>query len=255
MLKPKIDHSKISKDFKQALALQYSPVGFTTVDEKPEGALGFKKCGTGCIMPLIFTGARGKTVAFDAHSCGYACSAFYLGYTDWIFQGIEHFLSDGSLLSPRCERFIKTPAMAKSFVEASKPAQKTEGFTIFKPLEAFSADEHPEAVIFFANADQLSGLVYLLHFNAPQEERVATHFASACGSVVTFPRLYAKRGEKKAVWGLHDISARARLPQDLMTLSMPFDLLVEVWSEMGESFLKGEQWDLIVKRVKCEGIS
>ncbi|MBN1536636.1 MAG: DUF169 domain-containing protein [Anaerolineales bacterium] len=249
MPKRKIDHSKISQDFKMAFALPYSPVGFTIADKKPEGALGFKKGGSGCIMPLIFSAARGKTVAFDAQSCGYDCSAFYLGYKDWIFPGIEHFLSSGSLLNPRCERFLKTPAIAKSYIEALKPVKKTEGFTIFKPLEAFSNEERPEAVIFFVNADQISGLVYLLHFNAPQDERVVTHFASACASVATFPLRYAKSGEKKAVWGLHDISARARLPKNLMTLSMPFDLLVEIWGEMDKSFLKDEQWEVIVRRI------
>ncbi|NMC14916.1 MAG: DUF169 domain-containing protein [Chloroflexi bacterium] len=105
-------------------------------------------------------------------------------------------------------------------------------------------------MIFFANADQLSGLVYLLHFDAPREQRVATHFTYACGSVVTFPRLYALRGEKNAVWGLHNISARVKLPEDLMTLSIPFELLAEIYGEMDKSFLKGAQWGTIVKRLK-----
>jgi hypothetical protein len=34
----------------------------------------------------------------------------------------------------------------------------------------------------------------------------------------------------------------------LMTLSMPFDLLVEVWGEMDKSFLKCEPWETIRRR-------
>lgn len=133
----------LAQSLKQTFALKYSPVGFYVSTSKPAKAISFMKDGTGCIMPLIFAAARGKTVAFEAQSCGYPCSAFYLGYTDWIFPGIEHFLSNGTLLNPRCERFIKTPAQAKCYIESLKPAQKTEGYTIFKPLEVFNEQKNP----------------------------------------------------------------------------------------------------------------
>jgi uncharacterized protein (DUF169 family) len=244
-----IQTKKIGQDFKQALKMDYSPVGFYFADKKPEAAIGFKKSGHGCIMPLIFASARGKTVAFDKNSTGWACSAFYLGYTNWIFPGIEHFLSQGPWGGRTCERFVKTPELARSYVESLKPSQKTTGVAIFKPLEKFSNSEKPELVIFFANPDQLSALVYLLYFDAPEaEDRVVTRFASACGSVVTLPLQYARRGEKKAVWGGHDISARARLPKELMSFTLPFDLLVDMWKNINESFLRTGQWAKIAQR-------
>ncbi|MEW6104709.1 MAG: DUF169 domain-containing protein, partial [bacterium] len=92
-----IKASEIGKDFKQRLAMSYSPVGLYFADKKPEEAIGFKKSGSGCIIPLILASVRGKTVAFDENSTLWDCAAFYLGYKDWIFPGIEYFLSHGLL--------------------------------------------------------------------------------------------------------------------------------------------------------------
>ena len=243
--------SEIGKIFKHKLAMEYSPVGFYYADNKPEEAVGFKKSGNGCIMPLILESARGKIVAFDKNSTGWDCSAFHLGYRDWIFTGIEYFLSNGLLIGRECERFVKTPALAKKYVESIRFREKAKGVAVFKPLEKFSNSEKPEVVIFFANPDQLSALVYLLYFGTPEEDdRVVTRFASACGSIITLPLGYARGGEKKAVWGLHDISARARLPKELMTFTLPFNLLIEMWKDIKGSFLYTERWDKIAQRFK-----
>jgi hypothetical protein len=127
--------AKIGEVFKQKLAMQYSPVGFCFADKKPEKAVGFKRPGDGCIMPLILASAKGKTVAFDENSTGWECSAFHLGYKNWIFTGIEHFLSHGLLIGIGCERFVKTPKLAKRYVESLKPQEKAKGAVVFKPLE------------------------------------------------------------------------------------------------------------------------
>jgi uncharacterized protein (DUF169 family) len=240
--------AQIGEVFKQKLALTYSPVGFYFTAEKPAGALGFKTPGNGCMMPLVLASAKGGTVAFDENSTGWPCSAFYLGYQSWILPGVEYFLSDGPI-GRDCERFVKTPEQARRYIESLRPEEKASGVAIFKPLEQFSEVEQPEVVIFFANPDQLSALVYLLYFNAPAEEnRVVARFTSACGAIITLPLQYARRGEKKAVWGMHDISARARLPKELMTLALPWALLVEMVQEIEGSFLNTGQWAKLVQR-------
>lgn len=235
--------SKIGEDFKRLLVMQYAPIGFYYADEKPDEAAAFTTPGSGCIMPKILASAKGKTVAFDKNATGWNCSAFYLGYKDWIFPGVEYFLSDGLLMGGTCERFVRTPNLAKKYLESVRFKEKATGVAIFKPLDKFSDSEKPELAIFFANADQISALVYLLYFDAPEEEeRVVARFSSACGAIVTLPLKYARRGEKKAVWGLHDISARVQLPKELMTFTVPFALLVEMWNAAEQSFLYTEKW-------------
>lgn len=245
-----IDYKKISNSFKEKLLLEYHPVGFFYTDKKPDNSIGFKNKGGGCIMPLIFTCAKGKTAAFNEGSTGYPCSAFYLGYKDWIFPGIEKFLSNGPFPGRECERIVKTAGLAENYVKSLRPAEKEKGWAVFKPLEEFSGEEKPEVVIFFANADQLSALTYLLYFDAPEEDdRIVGRFASACAAVTTVPLKYARTNQKKAVWGLHDISVRPKLPKDLMTLTFPFELLAEMWINIEESFLTSERWNKVAKRI------
>lgn len=241
----------MGKAYVERLRLGSSPVACFFSKERPKGAVGFKKKGGGCIMPLIFSAGSGKTVAFDRDTTGWPCSAFYLGYEDWIFPGIENFLSHGPVPGRECERFVKTAGQAEAYLKSVRFERKSEGTAVFKPVEKLEAGEVPEVVIFFANADQLSALVYLLYYSAPEEEnRVVARFASACGSVVTLPLHYARKGEKKAVWGLHDISARARLPKDIMSLTVPLSLFIEMGRDMEESFLSTEQWQKVAGRIE-----
>ncbi len=244
----KLSVSEVGRVFKEKLAMDYSPVGIYYADKKPDGSTGFKKPGNGCIMPLIFSAAKGRTVSFDENSCGWNCSAFYLGYREWIFEGIEYYLSDGPLPGRECERFIKTPEQAKSFIKSQKFKEKSTGAALFKPLEEYSDSEEPELVLFFVNPDQVSALIMLLYFDCPEEDRVIAGFSSACGSVVTQPVQYARNGREKAVLGTFDISARARLPKNLLSLTFPYNMLIEMYKNINSSFLTTAKWEKIAGR-------
>ena len=242
------DFKSLSQDIKGKLGMNVSPVGVLLTDTLPEDAFHFKKKGSGCIATMIYNSAKGKTFAFDENTTGLPCSAFYLGYTDWIFEGIEQFLSNECVWGREPERFIKTPEMAKKFVESYIPGHHRKGAIVFKPLEFFTKDEKPELVIFFVNADQISALQYLVGFAAPREERIITRFASACMSVFTIPMEYAEKGEKKAVWGFHDISQRSKMPKDITSMTLTYPLFEEICENLDESFLTTEHWIKLKER-------
>jgi hypothetical protein len=232
------------------LGMKYEPVGIMFSDKKPDDAVGFKNSGNGCVAPLIFTAAKGKTVAFDTDSTGYPCSAFYFGYKEWIFPGIEYFLSTGPFPGRECERFVKTPALAKEYVNSLKPDEIRKGAIVFKPLNQFTADEKPEAVLLFANSDQMSALVFLTHFCYPESrDRINTGFASACMSFFTIPMQYAEKAEKKAFWGLHDVAIRPSFPHEITSLSMPFEMYSEICASINDSFLYTEKWNAVLNRI------
>lgn len=237
--------AQIGRDFKSSLDLEYFPIGLSFRKDWPEAAVGFKHSGSGCIMPLILSAARGKTVAFDHDRIGWPCSGFYLGFRDSIYPGIEYYLSDG-LADRECERFVESPEKVREYLQSVRFT--SEGVAVFEPLEQMPEDITPEVVIFFADPDQLSALAFLAHFDAPLEERIVTRFASACGAVALFPLRNARHGEAKAFWGMQDISARARLPANVMSFAMPYAMAVRMHSQIGASFLTTSQWAKLIKR-------
>ena len=243
------DLKTVSREFRNKLKMDLSPVGVLLTDKLPEDAFHVKKKGKGCIAAMIYNCARGRTFAFDKDTTALPCSAFYLGDSDWIFDGIEKFMYNECVWGREPERFIKNPETAKKFVEHYVPESPRKGAVVFKPLELFTEEERPELVIFFANADQISALQYLVGFNAPQEERIVSRFASACMSVFTVPMEYAQKNEKKAIWGYHDISVRSKLPRDLTSMTFTWPLFEEISNSLDESFLQTEQWEKLVHRI------
>lgn len=242
--------NQIAKDFTEALKLnKYKPCGVYFSNNKPENALELKKKGNGCIVPLILKASTGVPVVFAEESTGWPCSAFYLGFQDTIFEGIEFFLSNKDDFWRPCERFIQNPGLAKTLIENIQPVKPTKHYLVVKPLEDFTNDEEPESVLFFVNADQLSAMVFLSHYDAPGSmDRVLSPFASACMALVTLPMKLTRKKEEKAVTGLFDIAARTRMPSDLLSFAMPYTFLKKLAKFLPESFVTTHNWKTIKER-------
>ncbi len=242
-----------SKKLCSLLGYELAPVGMHFAGAKPDGAVGFKKKGGGCVAPLIFTAAKGKTVAFDSGSTGYPCSAFYFGYADKIFDGIEYFLSStetGEINGRECERFCDSPVKINGFLDMLKPAKFREGAIVFKPIWEYDDSERPLTVTFYANPDVMSALVCLINYRHPASlDRIKTGFASSCISIVTYPVRFIDEGREAAFWGSQDISQRLGLPADVTTLTMPLSMYEEILDIMDESFLQTHMWQDVRKRI------
>ncbi len=168
---------------------------------------------------------------------GVPCSAFYLGYGEWIFPGIEYFLSHGPVPGRECERFVKTPELAREYVASFKSARRREGAIVFKPVRAFTAGEEPVAVSLFADADRMSALVFLAHYAHPlSRDRIETGFASACMSLFTIPLRYADEGHFAPGSMLPKIQAAAKFVQ-----SKPGRIAVVTSLECAQAGLRGER--------------
>lgn len=241
---------EIAKAFHESLNLEkYKLCGIYFTNEKPEKALELKKKGNGCIVPLILKASTGIPLVVSEESTGWPCSAFYLGFQDTIFEGIEYFLSNHDDFWRPCERFIQNPSLAKAFVDNVNAVKPDKSYIVIKPLEDFKPEEEPESVLFFVNADQLSALVFLSHFDAPGAmDRVLSPFASACMALVTLPLKLARNNEEKAVIGMFDLSARTRMPQDLLSFALPYAFLKRLTGYLPESFITTETWKTIKAR-------
>ncbi len=243
--------SEIAKTLIENLKLEkYKPCGVYFSDKKPGNALEIKKKGNGCVVPLILKASTGIPFVVSEESTGWPCSAFYLGFQDTIFEGIEYFLSNKDDFFRPCEKFIQSPALAKSFVNNVNPVKPDKKYLVIKPLEDFSEDENPESVIFFVNADQLSALCFLMHYDAPERfDRIIAPFASSCMATITYPLKMARNNEERAIIGNFDIAARTRMPADLLSFALPYPFLEKMAAYIPESFFTTHSWATIKERI------
>ena len=77
----------------ELLGLTYQPIAFMFSETKPPGALDSRR-RAGDASARSSSLSKGKTVAFDELD-GVPCSAFTWATGEWIFPGIEYFLSHG----------------------------------------------------------------------------------------------------------------------------------------------------------------
>lgn len=243
--------SEIGNTLVENLKLEkYKPCGVYFSDTKPENALEIKKKGNGCIVPLILKASTGVPFVVSEDSTGWPCSAFYLGFQDTIFEGIEFFLSNKDDFFRPCEKFIQNPVLAKSFVDNVNPVKPDKKYLIIKPLEDFSFGETPESVLFFVNADQLSALSFLMHYDDPESlDRIVAPFSSSCMATITFPLKMARNNEERAIIGNFDIAARTRMPADLLSFALPYRFLEKMAAFIPESFFTTHSWGTIRERI------
>ncbi|MGE5190406.1 MAG: DUF169 domain-containing protein [Gemmatimonadota bacterium] len=233
----------------QALGLPEFPVLFRYVDELPRGTLLPPEGARTCLFALLATTrAEGRPVALSAAHHGCPGGGYYLGFLGAPREGIEHFLSCGIPGKMEGERYLKTPELARARI-AQAPVRPAPGkFGLFTRADAPPYGEKPEAVIFFANPDQVAGLHMLAGFDRADDAVVAP-FSSGCGAIVTLPLAEAARTPQRAVLGLFDPSARPFVEPDLLTFAVPYAMFERMAGNAGESFLTRPTWGAIRRRI------
>lgn len=263
--------SRIAK----AVGLKYTPVAILLADGKPENALQFKKGKWGCVMFMFANAARGKTAAFDAETYGCWGGGVGLGFGNAYLHfpgGVEcfaHFLSSGNVQWEKGrevakalegaagkeftenflegEGYVKTAELVKQWLEDVPMTEVKSSYVLFKPLPEIDSEvEKPETVVFLANPDQLSALVILANYGREGMENVIIPWAAGCQTIGILPYREAKSGKPRAVVGLTDISARkyvrALLGSECLSFAMPWEMFLEMESNVEGSFLERHTW-------------
>ena len=268
----------------KAIQLKYQPVALCWSNEKPQVAMQFQEGKWGCVMWLAAHAAKGKTAVADAKTFGCFGGGVGLGFGDQYknFPGGEegfcHFLSDGNVnreggkelaekIKPfmraeaydnflHGERYVKSPALVKKFLENLPLTEIPEQYVVFQPLDTVDTKkEKPQTIIFFVNPDQLSALVVLANFGRGDNENVIIPYAAGCQTLGIYPYREAKSAKPRAVVGLTDLSARVYIRKQLgdnhlMTFSAPFALFEEMEQNVPGSFLERHTWQSLLSENK-----
>jgi len=243
------DHVQSAERFTRALGLNQQPVAIYYSDELPSEAHTFEPdAGWACIVNLFVKAAQGQACAADKHTSGCGGAMRQLGFDNSVREHFYEFLSCGVPGKVEGERYIRTPEIAERFIREQYWRPAPARWCVFMPWPQVPADITPEIVVLFERPDVISGLVVQADYTREAVDTTVVRFTSGCGSVVMVPLSEAESDDPHAVLGMTDISARKFFGQELLSYAVPWDLLLRMEADLGESFLIQEPWLTVRQR-------
>lgn len=256
--------------FLQILGLDEEPLGIVFSQEKPANSLSpapldrptRKKemqnaidwqavfSGFSCVMGTLWR-ARKKTVpaAFSADRFGCPGGAFWMGFLKPQTETIIHYVSTGVPERMAGEHYCDSPDALRKIFEYVDPRPAPKPYCVIQPLSHFQESEAPELVAVFARPESLCGLHQLAAFVTNDPEAVFSPWSAACGSLVAWPLHYLEKGERKAVVGGWDPSARKFFKTDELSFTVPFGMFSDMLRRWESSFLTHKTWKTVGKKI------
>lgn len=225
------------------------PLIFYYTDNPGEIKKAPKAKGRQCIIGDLKQIRNGESLCFDADAIGCMGGKRYLGFSDKLRPDFEYFLSCGIPGKTEGERYKQSPGLVRDFMK-NNPVEPAPGkWIVYKPWNQIEDTDTPEAVIFFAKPDVVSGLFTLANFDHPEPNGVICPFSAGCGSIVLYPMQENRRDNPRAVLGMFDPSARPDVGSAELSFAVPWKKFTLMVKNMDESFLITDTWSVIKKRL------
>ena len=192
---------------------------------------------------------RGASLAFDEDSIGCRGGKFYLGYEGERFPDFRYFLSYGKPGVVEGERYKQTPEIVDELDRGAVRIPTKGKRIVFKRWDNLAAADNPDAVVFFARPEVLSGLFTLANFDRADPNGVVSPFGAGCSSIFYYPWLEQQKEDPRAVFGMFDPSARPCVPADVLTMAFPMKKFERVIGFMEQSFLTTDTWEKVMKKI------
>jgi uncharacterized protein (DUF169 family) len=224
------------------------PITFQYSQDNQNVPLSESSKGFRCLISQLLKVRRGESICLRDESVNCIGGKRYLMFTDSMPAKFECYIShyeDGN-----GERYKSQPSQVTAFWD-NLPQLSTKGDNlIFKRWDQLDGNDEPDAVIFFATPDVLSGLFTMVCFDSIAEDAVIAPFGAGCTNIVYYPYREQINGKNRAVLGLLDPSARKCAKSDLVTFAIPISKFMTMINQMEESFLITDTWSIIQRRIE-----
>lgn len=226
------------------LPITFEVGGSTAGAEKVPAPEGWR-----CFVCDLIRVRRGASLIFDEDAIGCRGGRFYLGYDVERPPDFRYFLSTGKPGVIEGERYKQTPEIVDELDRQTARIPTKGKNIIFKRWDRLTAVDNPDAVVFFARPEVLSGLFTLANFDQADPNGVICPFGSGCSSVFHYPWLEQQNEDPRAVLGMFDPSARPCVPSDVLTMAIPMKRFARMVEVAGESFLITDTWRKVKKKI------
>lgn len=254
------------------LGLSEEPFGVYYDDTKPEKAFGPKPGPPisreleekgevnmqevvkkfSCVMGNVWLARKKHSAAFiSTEEYGCLGGVYYCSMMKPWLRFIEQYVTTGLSGTPiHGERYLPSPEAMQKFLAEVNPREAPAKYCIFKPLSAFTGDQEPEFIIFFARPEVITGLFTHTAFTTGDVHSVESPFGAGCTNMIAWPLYYKEKGEEKAVIGGFDPSARKFMKTDEMTFTVPWSLYKKMLAALPESMFNVDgSWKEVRKKV------
>jgi hypothetical protein len=205
--------------------------------------------GWRCVICQIGLVRNGTPLAMNSRSITCRGGLMYTGYSRERPLDFRYFLSHGKPGGVEGERYKQTPEIVDAW-EKLIPAFPSHGKDlVITRWDNLTEQDTPDAVIFFARPEIISGLFTLANFDQSDPNGVICPMGAGCSSIIYYPWLEQQKENPRVVMGMFDPSARPCVPLDVMTITFPMKRFEKVIGFMEESFLITKSWETVKKKI------
>jgi hypothetical protein len=223
------------------------PLTFYYADAPPAGMKAAPASkGWHCFVADLAVVRKGEALCVDEPALG--CGKRFCGFRVPQRPNFEHFLSCGIPGKMEGERYKKSPEIVKQMLAVWPDWQAPARYLVLKRWDKLEETDRPEAAVFFAAPDMLSGLFTLANYEETDPFGVIAPFSAGCGTVIQYPFLENQKQNPKCVLGMFDVSARPCVAADELTFAAPMKKFTRMVHDLEESFVITRSWDKVLSR-------
>ena len=225
------------------------PIAYYYTDQPGLNDINTSQTVDRCLIGNLKRVRQGFPFVYDAHTPGCSGGKRYTGFSHSLRPNFEYFLSCGIPGELEGERYKRDPALVSQYLLQHPPFEAPANYLVFKRWDKLDKTDDPNAVIFFATGDVLSGLFALANYDVAEPDGVITPMGAGCASIIGYPLEQAALPNPRCVLGMFDVSARPHVGRDELTFSVPIQRFKQMVGYMNESFLITNSWEKVKSRL------